>query len=44
MSFELFTQHSCQIVYHRAPKLPGPETLSVGYFFQNQLLDLCEMS
>ena len=22
-SFELFPQHSCQVVYHRPPKLPG---------------------
>ena len=32
MSFELFSQHSCQ-VYHRAPKLLGTKiTLSMSFF------------
>ena len=30
--FELFLQHSGQVVYHRAPKLP--ETLSVSHVFK----------
>ena len=31
--FLLFSQHSCQVVYHRPPKLPGTEnTFSVSIF------------
>ena len=43
-SFELFPQHSCQVVNHKQPKLPEPETLSVGQFFHQNLLGFCEMS
>ena len=28
-SFELFSQHSCQVVHHRAPKCQEPETSGV---------------
>ena len=43
-SFELFPQHSCQVVYNRPPKLPGTGNTFSRSFFQKKLLDLCEMS
>ena len=32
-SFKLFPQHSCQVVYHRPPKLPGTGNTFSRYFF-----------
>ena len=40
-SFELFSQHSCQVVHQSCQE---PETLSVGHFFRDKLLDLIKMS
>ena len=43
-SFDLFSQHSCQVCTTEHQSCQEPETLSVGHFFQKNLLDLCEMS
>ena len=43
-SFELFPQHSCQVCTTEHQSSQEPETLSVVFFFQKKLLDLCEMS
>ena len=42
-SFELFPQHSCQVVYHRPPKLPETGNTFSRSFFQKKVLDFCEM-
>ena len=40
-SLELFSQHNYQVVYHRAPKLPGIRNFQfTGHFFQIKLLEL----
>ena len=38
ISFELFPQHSCQVVYHRPPKLQGTGNTFSRSFFSIQIV------
>ena len=44
MSFKLFSEHSCQVVDHRAPKLPRTGNSFNSFFFPKKLLDFYKMS
>ena len=37
-SFELFPQHSCQVVYHRPPKLPETGNTFSRSFFSKKVV------
>ena len=43
-SFKLFSEHSCQVVDHRAPKLLRTGNTFNSLFFQKKLLDFHKMS